>query len=209
MTLARRARPRAVRSMSDRGAVAAALAVTLLVAGGCGTARITRLKTHPRIEAYPAHASNDVLAVGVQVEERPGDARFWLNSPYRDRDLLVLSAKLRNTGEDSLLVRRSDLVIATSSGRKLVPLPPLEAVNHVKGALGLYRPLSLGTIQDGYELYALPDVVRLDPGEEVAGYLYFDVSERQWAEAVNGRLSVAFVRIEVVGEADYDLKLAR
>jgi hypothetical protein len=205
-----RSRGREASAQGRRGARAtpARAAVLLLALAGCGTARITRLDTRPGIEAYDAHAVDDVLAIGVQIEDRPGDKRFWLNARFRDRGLLVLSAKLRNTGRERLLLQRRDLVVTTRNGRKLVPLTPVEAVDRAKGVLGVYRPLSLGTIHYGYDTYALPDLVILGPGEEAAGYLYFAAGEDQWDEAKQGRLRVRFVRYDIVGESEYGVSLS-
>lgn len=193
-------------SFSKRIAWAASLAIA---AAACGTARITKLDSHRAVDAYGAKVADDVVAVGIQVEERPGDEHFWLNSAFRDRDLLVLSAKFRNTGGARLLVNRCDLALTTIAGKRLVPLSPVEAVDRAKGMLGVYRPLSLGTIHYGYDRYAIPELFILAPGQEVAGYLYFHVKKKDWEDARRGRLRVPILRFEVAGESEYGVHLPR
>jgi len=142
----------------------------------------------------------------MSIQEKPENPNPSMNIPFRSMKLLAINAKMKNTGQDRLVVNRYNITLTTKDGRIFVPLSKSAAADCDKGPFNIYRFLSIRSVSYGYYAFGLDEHIVLNPGEEKSGYLFYRVS-KYYDQAKEADVRILFYRISSIHSTELRLKL--
>lgn len=164
---------------------------------GC-TARLTRIQDYGDYLKYEKVQTGEDIGIGVTILEKPDDPNFLMNRSFKSIKLFVVNIKIKNLGQDAIIINRQDIVLITKDNTTFVPLSKDEAVTSATGPLGIYRGLFFQNIGYGYQAFGIEEKVILSPGEQRNGYLFYKVRSRYYELAKEGEIRILFSRIHVM-----------
>jgi hypothetical protein len=178
---------------------------------GC-TSRITSILKQPDVSDYYASCKIDDLAIGISIQEKPGNPNPFKDKPFKSMNMFVLNVRIENTGQDALIINREDIVLTTKDGRMYVPLSKHTAASRDRGPMKIYKRLSLSAVAYGYQAFGLDEHIVLRPGEKKCGYLYYRVSKKRYNLAMEGTILISSSRISEMDMStrdEFSLELAQ